>query len=148
MLIMIAIGCLLMVISTIVHAGCTYATMNGYRVLAERSLKGMSAWMKTWAVAALVLLLFLAALIEVGAWALTYRLLGVIGDIETAVYFSAVTFTTLGYGDVVLKPPARMLASIEAINGILIFGWSTALLVAFIGRLVRSAEHRAEAGGT
>jgi voltage-gated potassium channel Kch len=86
-------------------------------------------------VAALVLLLFLAALLEIWIWAVAYLSLGALTGMESALYFSAVTFTTLGYGDVVLDSSWRLLASFEAVNGIIMFGWSTALLVALVQRL-------------
>lgn len=140
MLLMILISCLLIIFSTIVHTGCTMLTLVKYRALSAMGLGALPIWKKAWWVAMLVMVLFLAAVIEVGAWAMTYLLIGVIDDAETAFYFSAVTFTTLGYGDVVLEAPARILASFEAINGILIFGWSTALLVAFLSALIRSAK--------
>ena len=59
-------------------------------------------------------------------------------DIETAMYFSMVTFTTLGYGDVVLVGRWRMLASIQAANGVIIFGWTTALIFVWIQMIYQS----------
>ena len=53
---------------------------------------------------------------------------------EEAVYFSFVTFTTVGFGDVVLTPGVRLLSGIEALNGIILVGWSTALLFAVVQR--------------
>ena len=54
---------------------------------------------------------------------------------EKTVYFSLVTFTTLGYGDITLAPGLRLLSGIEALNGILLVGWSTALLFAVMQRI-------------
>ena len=62
-------------------------------------------------------------------WALAYYALGVFGTLEEAVYFSLVSFTTLGYGDVLLHPEWRILGGMSAANGLLIFGLMTALLV-------------------
>jgi len=59
-------------------------------------------------------------------------------DMETAFYFSMVTFTTLGYGDVVLTGQWRALASIQAANGVIVFGWTTALIFYFIQRIYKS----------
>jgi len=56
-------------------------------------------------------------------------------DFETAIYFSSVTYTTLGYGDVVLVSRWRLLCSLEAINGMILFGLSTALLFVLIEEL-------------
>ena len=58
-------------------------------------------------------------------------------DMETAYYFSMVTFTTLGYGDVVLASHWRTLASIQAANGVIIFGWTTALIFYLIQQIYR-----------
>jgi hypothetical protein len=58
-----------------------------------------------------------------------------IGTFEEAVYFSVVTFTTLGYGDITLADHQwRLLSGAEALNGVLLVGWSTALLFAVVQR--------------
>ena len=64
--------------------------------------------------------------IEVWAYALAYLSIGALGDLESALYFSTVSFTSLGYGDVVLDRQWRLLGAIAAANGLLLFGWSTA----------------------
>ncbi len=60
------------------------------------------------------------------------------GDFEffsEALYFSLVTFTTLGYGDITLSSPWRLLSGIEAINGIMLIGWSTAMMYSIIQKI-------------
>ncbi|MBW2665550.1 MAG: two pore domain potassium channel family protein [Deltaproteobacteria bacterium] len=79
--------------------------------------------------------MFLAAFLEAGTWAAVYLAVGAIPDVETALYFSIVTFTTLGYGDVTLDADWRLLASIQAANGTIMFGWTTALVMAVIRRI-------------
>ena len=79
--------------------------------------------------------MFLAVVLEALIWSLLYLfdpLVTALPDLETAFYFSMVTFTTLGFGDVVLTGPWRTLASIQAANGVIIFGWTTALIFYFI----------------
>ena len=56
-------------------------------------------------------------------------------DYESALYFSSVTYTTLGYGDIVLTDGWRLLCGLQAMNGTLLFGWSTALLFLLVQRL-------------
>ena len=82
-----------------------------------------------------VSILLLLHLVEAGSWALFYRMSGSFADLETAIYFSMTSYTTVGYGDVVLPAPWRLLGPIEAAVGILMFGWSTAIIVAAITRI-------------
>ena len=84
----------------------------------------------------LVILMSLAAYLESVLWASFYVFVGALPTFPEAVYFSLVTFTTLGYGDVTLGEEWRMLAALEAANGIMMFGWTTALIVAVFRRLL------------
>ena len=88
-------------------------------------------------------MLLLVALAEASLWAATYVALGAISSFEEAIYFSTVTYTTLGFGDLVLDNPWRLLSAIEAANGIIMFGWTTALLVAAVQRVCKpTGGHR------
>ena len=82
-------------------------------------------------------------MIEVVVWAVSYLLL--IGGhqfsgFEQAVYFSTVTFAALGYGDVVIEGTWRLLSAIQAMVGLMVFGWSSALLFAVVQRLLLQDE--------
>ena len=76
-------------------------------------------------VAVVALIVFGATLVESGAWAVVYVWHGAQADFETCLYFSMVTYTTLGYGDVVIEGEDRVMASFQAANGVIMFGWST-----------------------
>ena len=80
---------------------------------------------------------------EVWLWAASFTLIGVVDDFETALYFSTITFSTVGYGDVIPHPEWRMLAALQGVNGFLLIGWSTAYLVAAGIRVgpFKSGEH-------
>lgn len=74
---------------------------------------------------------------EIVVWALAYLYLlppNVLDSFEEATYFSFVTFTTLGYGDITLAGAWRIISGIEALNGVLLLGWSTALLFTVVQR--------------
>jgi len=74
-------------------------------------------------------------LVEILVWALAYMLMlptDELQSLEASLYFSAVTFTTLGYGDITLSSDWRLLSGLEAIDGILLIGWSTAFLFAVL----------------
>jgi hypothetical protein len=72
--------------------------------------------------------------------AAVYLAIGAISDLETALYFSTVTFTTLGYGDLTLDASWRLLSALQAANGTIMFGWTTAIVMAAIQRMVVRRE--------
>ena len=87
------------------------------------------------AFALVILAVFIAHVIEIWIWAALYYFKASISEIptlEAAVYFSTSSFTTVGFGDLVLSEDWRLLSSIEAINGMILFGWSTAFIFAII----------------
>jgi hypothetical protein len=98
---------------------------------------------KTVAMVTTVLGLFAVHSVEVWTWAGAYAALGAIPKFEDALYFSTVTFSTVGYGDIILAPAWRLLGSLEGVNGFILIGWSTAYLVAASTRYgpFRTGEH-------
>ena len=90
--------------------------------------------------AAAAVLLF-AHVAEVGVWALFYRLAGVAPGADP-FYFAFVNYTTLGYGDVVPSAEWRLIGPITAMNGVLLFGWSTAVLFDVIGTVGETLRRR------
>jgi len=80
----------------------------------------------------LMIVLMIGNIVQVGFWAFFYRLFGAFEDFQTAMYFSGVTFTSLGYGDVVLDGRMRLLAPLQAANGLMMFGITTALFISAI----------------
>ncbi len=79
--------------------------------------------------------------IEIWSYAALYHfVLATMTDFETALYYSTVTFVSLGYGDVLLPKQWRLVGAIEAANGVILLGWSTAFLVTVINRL-QALEH-------
>jgi voltage-gated potassium channel Kch len=81
---------------------------------------------------AVMLLLMLGNCLQMAGWAGLFMLLGEFDNFAHALYFSGVTFATLGYGDVVLSEDWRLLSALEAANGILMFGVSTAVMTAAV----------------
>ena len=85
-------------------------------------------------------LLLLINSIQAFLWAILYYFLPGITVLETfdeAAYFSLITFTTLGYGDITLGPEHRILSGFEAINGILLIGWSSTLMFSSIQQIFK-----------
>ncbi len=98
---------------------------------------------KTMAMTATVLSLFLIHTVEIWTWALLLYAIHAVQGFENALYFSTVTFSTVGYGDIIPNREWRLLASLEGINGFILIGWSTAYLVAASTRYgpFRTGEH-------
>ena len=87
-------------------------------------------------VASAVLIALIAHLIEIGIWATILELCGEFVDTGTAFYHSAMNYTSLGYGDIVMSSRWKLLGPLEAADGLLMFGVSTALVFAVIQRMV------------
>jgi len=125
----------LMAVCVAIHAGGIASALRWAR---RQPLAGERFWWWTWlfvCVAGWVVLLHLA---EITVWGLYYLWKGAISDLQSALYFSAVTYTTTGYGDVVLPEDWRLLGGVEALTGILMCGWSTGFFFAVVSRMYDS----------
>ena len=133
------IGAVIVALTVVIHAIGTTLWVNRFaRRYADenfwRSRMAMAVLIKT------VLILITLHAIEIVLWAGSYIVLlpdGELASFEAAVYFSFVTFTTLGYGDITLSEGWRLLSGIEALNGVLLIGWTTAMLFAVVQRMWR-----------
>lgn len=92
---------------------------------------------------AIVLGLFAVVSVEIWLWTLCYVVLSVAPDFASALYLSTITYSTVGYGDVVPAREWRQFAALEGITGFLMIGWSTAYLVTAGVKFgpFRSGEH-------
>lgn len=130
-----AVGSGLIVLSFAIHAG--------FMALAVRAFRRYEAWLAqppqlsklTGALTVLSVWLLVSMSATVWIWAFYLLWSGALGDLETAVYFSLVSFTTLGFGDVVLDKPHRLLSGMLAANGLVLFGLTTAVLIDLIRSL-------------
>ena len=149
MLLNIAIAAFMMVLTTAIHAGGMVLALRVIRKKGGHFRQRLQATHIYW-IAGIVLMMFLVSVVEVLVWAIPYLLLNAIQGFEQALYFSMVTFTTLGYGDVLLAERWRLLASFEAANGIIMFGWTTAIVIAAVQRIyfreVKEHHHQEESG--
>lgn len=85
-----------------------------------------------------VLVLLFGIILQVTLWAMFYHFhMGELGDFGSSLYFSMVSFTTLGANELNLSHPHRMFGALESAVGMLMFGWSTALLV----KVVHQTDH-------
>jgi hypothetical protein len=109
--------------------------------LIRRGYAGRGFWLNVVIMMLVTLVTAAAHLTEIGLWAVAFLACGEISTFEKAFYFSAENYTSLGYGDIVLSDRWRLLGPIEAMNGPLLFGLSTALMFAVLSRLIASHLH-------
>jgi hypothetical protein len=103
----------------------------------ESRVRGESLGAKLIVLNGVMLILVVGNLAQVGVWALLFLFLGEFSEFGTAFYHSAVNFATLGYGDIVMSEQYRLLGPLQAINGVLMIGLSTAVLMATVQDILR-----------
>ncbi|HEX5169167.1 MAG TPA: potassium channel family protein [Cyclobacteriaceae bacterium] len=124
------IGSTIIVLTCLIHSGLT----QWISVLVRKGID-KKRYKRLLLIDVVVLIIIFVSLIEATVWAAYYFSAATFASIEEALYFSVVTFTTLGYGDVTLPVGHRLLGALEAANGIILFGWSTALVISAIQKL-------------
>ncbi len=136
MIIVILSACVLTGLTMGVHAtGIALLLRNLTRVHGRRPT---GVWLTARMLLRMLWWLILIHVVEISMWGLFYRWHGFLPDVETAFYFSGVTYTTIGYGDVVLTKPWRLLAPIEGLLGILMCSLSTGFFFVVVSRIYQS----------
>lgn len=100
-------------------------------------LQQTSYWHDLALLSAVMLLTLVGNSIQIAIWAALFMMLGEFDDLATALYHSGVNFATLGYGDIVMSERWRLLGPLEAANGILMFGVSTAVMTAAVMDVIK-----------
>jgi hypothetical protein len=134
----ILVGSSVCVLNIVVHALLTVATIRVARVFAER--RAVHPWLHLAGImTATVFTLMVGHMLEVFVWAGVYALVHAAPEGADLVYFAFVNYATLGYGDIVPVAQWRLLGPMAAMNGILLFGWSTAVIFEVMRKTI--AEH-------
>jgi hypothetical protein len=134
----LAVASVAVLCSIFIHVLAIVATVRFFRY--ERKLGRTSAGVLV-DLPILVLTIafaFVAHLIEIALWAVLFVICREFKDLASAFYHSAVNYSTLGYGDVIMSPSWKLLGPLEAADGALMFGVSTAMIFAVIQRLILS----------
>ena len=122
----------LMALCVAIHAGGVTAAMRWRR---PQPVQARGFWRGTWLLVRLAGWIVLLHLVEIAVWGFYYSWQGAVPDLRAALYFSAVTYTTTGYGDLVLPEAWQLVGGVEALTGILMCGWSTGLFYAIVNRM-------------
>jgi hypothetical protein len=143
-LIPLAVGIAAVICTIFIHALPLSATINFIRRQERCGRVGVGFWMDTVIVARVILYALVGHLLEIAFWAVLFLICREFSDFDTACYHSAVNYTSLGYGDILMSPAWRLLGPLETADGMLLFGVSTALIFTVIQRLF---EARSRSGG-
>jgi ion channel len=138
LLLPLTVGAIAVLCTIIIHALVLSAAVNFVRRERRLARAGVSFWIDVVIVALVICFALAAHLAEIAVWGLLFMVCGEFQDFGTAYYHSAVNYTTLGYGDLIMTPPWRVLGPLEAANGMLMFGVTTALVFTVIQRLLRT----------
>ncbi|MFC6639847.1 two pore domain potassium channel family protein [Sulfitobacter sp. JBTF-M27] len=131
----IALGSALLIICATIHISVAMVTVAWLR--AKQPLRhGLTYWSGFKTISALFLFLLFSHTVQIYVWAFTFWASGALQGYEAPIYFSLVTYTTLGYGDITLTETFRILGAMASVCGILMFGLTTAFLVGVIARLL------------
>ena len=122
--------------TAVIHALALGATVNFVRYETRRGRQGLGFWTNLSIAGLVILLAFVAHLSEIALWAGLFVVCGEFQDFGTAYYHSAVNYTTLGYGDLIMSPSWKLLGPLEGADGALMFGVSTAMIFAVTQRLI------------
>lgn len=127
------ISACLVALTVFVHAAGFAIVLRSFR----RSQAGLPTqfWPIAWLLIRVTWQLILMHVIEITVWAVFFLWKGLLPDAEAAFYFSGVTYATIGYGDVVLEKPWRILGPVEGLTGILMCGLSAGLFFALVTRI-------------
>lgn len=136
----LAVSTALVVLTVLIHGSglALFARLLRTEVRNERSLHVPAFSRRSMLFTiALVLALFALHGIEIWIYGLFYLWVGAIGNLETAIYYSTISYAGIGYDDRYILASWRLVAGIEGINGLLLLGWSTAFFVTMVARLNR-----------
>ena len=125
------LAAVLMAITAIVQAVFMLTGFRGFQALKARK-RSFSHHHATFLVVVFVMHMFAAMMFEIVIWAAVYQWSGAIGGFSDALYVSASSFTTIGYGNVDIAREWRLLVALEGATGMIVFGWATALIIAAI----------------
>jgi len=136
MLMNLVLGLSTMVVCLLLQSLLLVAAIRYYK--SKRSLvDSPSMWSSLIVIKSMMLLLVIGNLAQIAIWALLFEFLGEFEQFREAFYHSAVNFATLGYGDFVMSAEHKLLGPLEAVNGVLMIGVSTSILMAGLNDAMR-----------
>lgn len=122
----------------VIHSVAGLAIIHFFRYQHRLGRTGVRFWRDVAIVASVAICALTAHLIEITIWGAVFALCGEFTHFDAAIYHSAMNYTTLGYGDVIMSSSWKLLGPLEAADGMLMFGVSTAMVFAIVQRLIQT----------
>ncbi len=140
MFIQIFIGAVLVICTVVVETAAISIAIAALPRFSERLGAGMQTVKLTFLLSCVTLWMLASLFAAILIWAVAFRALGLFDSLEHAMYFSAITFTTVGFGDATLPEEWRQLSGVLGANGLILFSLSTAFLFEILRRLLGSRQ--------
>ncbi len=137
MLVQLLIGAVLIGLTVVIHALVLDWLIKFLEQKGSAIFHTFRLFWKAAVLAIAVLGVFCAHIVQIWIWAAFYMAVGALPEFEEALYFSTSTFTTVGFGDLVLGKEWRLVSSFQSANGFILFGWSTAFIFEVMSKLYR-----------
>lgn len=136
MLTQLILATVMVVTTVLIHGAGITALARGLRIESGAAEEHHHFSLKrAFVILTIVLALFTLHGIEIWLYAAIFLVIGAVQTLEGAVYFSTITYASIGFGDAEMARPWRLVGAIEGINGVLLLGWSTAFFVTVVARL-------------
>jgi Ion channel len=129
-------GCNIAIHALVMVTVITVARIVGGRTASRQTLQLIAVMIAT------VLVLMIAHFAEVLVWSLAYAIVGAAPEGADLIYFAFVNYTTLGYGDITPLERWRLIGPMTAMNGVLLFGWSTAVIFEVLQKVLMAGNEK------
>lgn len=134
------IGCFMIALTVVIHAIALDRLVFSLEKIGPKIFKIFYQFWEIPLMIFTVLGVFLTHIVQIWLWGVLFLYLApdILPDLESALYFSTSSFTTVGFGDIYLDKEWRLLSSFESANGFILFGWSTAFIFEIISKLYKN----------
>ena len=137
MLMNLMIGLPTMLLCLALQAAFTFWSVQFYMRQSGRMPTGRGLFAQVRPLLIVMIAMMLGNFVQIVIWGVLFISLGEFSELYEAVYHSAVNFTSLGYGDVVMSARWKLMGPLEAANGVLMFGMTSAALMAILQQLIK-----------
>jgi len=131
------VGLPVMLLCLVVQTALTFWCVRHYVRQSVETQTARGFWTGIRPLVVAMLAMMVCNLLQIGLWAALFVVLGEFGERHDAIYHSAVNFTSLGYGDIVMSKNWKLLGPLEAANGVMMLGMTAAAIMAILQHMIK-----------